>query len=279
MNREKAWMVARVWLCPVLSLALAAAIGAAFGLSWWTALLLAVLLACPVTVVWSLITSQRPLPVPVGPVPATRGATLNAVAPYYDAICRAVGLGRGFRARTLRVAELRRGERVLDVGCGTGVLARGAAGIVGPTGLVWGIDPAPDMIRIARQNAATARSPASFEPAAIEALPFQDGSFDVALMSLVLHHLPPDLKRTGLQEVRRVLRPGGRIVVVDFDRPRHRLLRALLSPFAAMPALRDHLQGRTPALLSEAGFEAAAAVGHWAGILTFWRAQKPVEAR
>ena len=114
-----------------------------------------------------------------------------------------------------------------------------------------GIDPAPDMIRVAQQTPASRNSRARFRLGVIESLPFEAACTDVVLASLVLHHLPPDLRRAGLRGVCRVLRPGGRLVVVDFDR-RSRLL--------------PHL--------SEAGFTPVVAHGRWR-MLSFFVGFKP----
>ena len=141
----------------------------------------------------------------------TRGMPLNWLAPVYDRICSTFGLGLAFRETTLRYAALKPGERVLDVGCGTGVLTRLAAKVVGEKGQVVGIDPAPKMISIAIENAAIERSQAEFRVAVIENLPFENDSFDCVLSSFMIHHLPPDLKLTGLTEVYRVLKPLCRI--------------------------------------------------------------------
>ncbi len=243
------------WICPVLSAIVGVATLVFLGLTFWTAAIIIVLLTCPVMVLWAYVMGTRPLPVPLGPVPSTRGRTLNWLAPYYDGLCRIVGLGQSFRDRTLAVAALQSGEKVLDVGCGTGVLARRAAGIVGATGSVVGIDPAVDMIRVAQQAPASRHSPARFRLGVIEALPFEAASLDVVLASLMLHHLPLDVKRAGLREVYRVLRPGGRLVVVDFDRP-----RAAASSY-----------------LSGAGFNPVVAHGRWHR-LAFWVGIKPLMA-
>jgi demethylmenaquinone methyltransferase/2-methoxy-6-polyprenyl-1,4-benzoquinol methylase/phosphoethanolamine N-methyltransferase len=121
------------------------------------------------------------------------------------------------RKLSLDLAALRPGERVLDVGCGSGDLALAAARKVGAGGTVWGIDAAPEMVEVARGKARRRRLAAQFQVAVVEALPFPDASFDVVLSSLMMHHLPGELRRRALAEIRRVLRPGGRMLIVDLD--------------------------------------------------------------
>ena len=267
------------WLCPLISASLAVSIGRFFGLRWWPALLIAAMLVCPVTAVWTYLLGERPLPLPLGPVPITRGTNFNWLAPWYDGWCSLFALGRPFRDWTLALARLMPGERVLDVGCGNGVLTHRIAKIVGPSGAAWGIDPAPDMIRIAIQTASRTSVPAQFKLAAVEALPFEDASFDVAVISLVLHHLPSDLKMKGLNEVQRVLRPGGRLLVVEPDRPDHWVWRILLWPGRFYQRLKAHLSGRTAGILQDAGFESVAVLGRWKHFIAFWSAQKCVPAK
>ena len=89
------------------------------------------------------------------------------------------------------------GDRVLDVGTGPGYLALAASRLVGPEGAAVGIDASPEMIDRARMLAARAGARAEYQVASAESLPFEDGSFDVAVSRLVLHHLPGDLKTAG----------------------------------------------------------------------------------
>ena len=269
------------WTCPFVMLGAAAGILMLWGLSVWTAVLVAVLLVCPAIMAWGAIqTLRHPAALPLEPAPETRGMSLNWAAPFYDRWCARTGLGEPFRAETLRHAALRPGERVLDVGCGTGVLTRLAAEAVGPTGQADGIDPAPKMIARARENAAREGSRVGFRLGVIERLPFEDRSFDVVLASLMIHHLPPDLKRGGLQEVHRVLKPGGRFIVVDFDWSRaHPVWRMLAWPLRMAHMLRDHAAGRLTPYFVEAGFRPVEVVGRWRWSLSFWVARKPDEAR
>ena len=135
----------------------------------------------------------------------------------YDLLVRVLTLGRErrFRERIVELARLEPGESALDVGCGTGALALSAKARVGPTGRVGGIDPSPEMVARARAKAAKARVEVGFETATIEALPFDDASFDVVLSSLMLHHVTEEGRRQGIGEIARVLRPGGRCLAVD----------------------------------------------------------------
>lgn len=258
------------WLCPWFAILLAVGVFLLFGLTWWSALLAALLLVCPALILWGMYV-VRPQDEPSA---HTQGMTMNWAAPFYDLYCPAVGLGRGFRAQTLSYAAIRPGERILDVGCGTGVLTRLAAEAAGSA---TGIDPAARMIQVARETAARLGSAAEFKVAAMESLPFPDASFDLVLSSLMLHHLPPETKQRGLAEAYRVLRPGGRLVIADFARPANPLWWLLLWPFLMMPSVADNLGGRIPAHLREAGFTQVETRGHRAGLITFWTAVKPLQ--
>jgi ubiquinone/menaquinone biosynthesis C-methylase UbiE len=120
-----------------------------------------------------------------------------------------------FRERQLDLARLAAGETVLDVGCGTGTLAIAAARRVGVTGAVTGIDPSAELLERARKKARRAHVDVAFAQSGGEELPFPDAAFDVVLSSLVLHHLSHDALRSAAHEMHRVLRPGGRAVLVD----------------------------------------------------------------
>ena len=155
------------------------------------------------------------------PTPATtQGRTIHW-AHQYDFLVKLLMFGRekGFREETIRQAAIPDNATVLDVGCGTGTLALMAKVQVGERGKVYGIDAAPEMIEVAQEKATRQRCDVDFRQGVIEALPFEDDMFDVVLSSMMIHHLPDDLKRRGLAEVYRVLKPGGRLLIVDMQRP------------------------------------------------------------
>jgi ubiquinone/menaquinone biosynthesis C-methylase UbiE len=177
-------------------------------------------------------------------------------ARLYDLVVARLKFGRAgaLRDRTIELVGITPGEDVLEVGCGTGEVTMRAKVRAGATGAVAGIDPAPEMIAMARQKATQAGVDVDYRVAAVEALPFLVATFDVVVSSLMLHHLPENLKPRALTEIRRVLKPGGRLVVVDFKQPTSRLGR-LAPVWLLHRSVEEHssLQ-KLPALLTAAGF-------------------------
>ncbi len=151
-----------------------------------------------------------------GAAPTTTGKVIHW-ARLYDLANRLCGFGEGRHKLALDLAGIASGERVLDIGCGPGTLAILAARRVGPEGEVHGIDPSPEMIELAEKKVANAGVRARFQTGVAERLPFPDESFDLVLSSLMLHHLPDDVKTQALKEVARVLKPGGRLLAVDMS--------------------------------------------------------------
>jgi ubiquinone/menaquinone biosynthesis C-methylase UbiE len=126
------------------------------------------------------------------------------------------GRERAFRQRVLELGHVAPHDAVLDVGCGTGTLAILAKERVGAKGAAHGIDASPEMIARARRKARRAGLEVSLQEATVEAMPFPAQTFDVVLSTLMLHHLPRSVREQCAREMRRVARPGGRVVVVDF---------------------------------------------------------------
>lgn len=158
--------------------------------------------------------------------PHTHGVLIRQARLYNLAVSL---LLRGADDRALDLAGVAAGMRVLDVACGPGILTRAAQIRVGPDGAAHGIDAAPEMVALAEREAARRGVAARFQLGLAEALPFPDASFDVALCRLAIHHLPGELKARAFAEMRRVLRPGGRCLILDFDPGASRLAGALVA--------------------------------------------------
>jgi ubiquinone/menaquinone biosynthesis C-methylase UbiE len=186
--------------------------------------------------------------------PAQTEGRLIRWATHYDLAVNITTLGQARRLRKITVnqALVNPGDSVLDVGCGTGevtLLAKSRA----KAGSVYGIDPAPEMIAVARKKAARKRLKIDFRVGVIEALPFSDSSMDVVTSSLMMHHLPENLKVRGLAEIYRILKPGGRLLIADFLRPTGSFLNHLYTAFTRHHGLRsgvEDLQG----ILRNTGF-------------------------
>ena len=170
----------------------------------------------------------------------------DASAPDYDRVDRlfAFGSGSWYRRQALLRAGLASGMRMLDVAVGTGLVAREALGVVGDRGSVIGVDPSAGMLAQSEAHGLTlARGRA-------EALPFAAQSFDFLCMGYALRHLA-DLGAV-FGEFRRVLKPGGRLLVLEITRPAGRLAAAALKAYlrGVVPALARFMAGSrdTPAL-------------------------------
>ena len=152
------------------------------------------------------------------------------------------------------MAKIREGDKVLDVGCGSGNLTLTAKKYVGSSGAAYGIDAAPEMIEVARQKAKRSPYPANFEVGLVEKIPFEDATFDVVISRLVIHHLPDELKRRGFIEIFRVLKPGGLFFLADFTMPTNPILARVAAAFFGHQMMIQADVSAIPAMLGKAGF-------------------------
>ncbi|AVT34029.1 methyltransferase type 11 [Plantactinospora sp. BC1] len=190
--------------------------------------------------------------------------------PLYDPFTRLAGVGRT-HDQLLDRADIRPGQRVLEIGCGTGNLLR-ALGRRHPDVDALGIDPDPAALRRARRKAARAGFPIRYERAFADELPLPDDSFDRVLSAFMLHHLASGERARALQEVRRVLRPGGELHLVDIDgTPSGRVTRRA----HRHPRLAESLPEWVLTALADAGLTDVAENGRggtWFGGVVFYRA-------
>lgn len=157
------------------------------------------------------------------------------IAPFYDfglrLLCFPFGGEKRLRRSILGLLSPERGERLLEIGCGTGTVSLEAAGLVGAEGMVVGIDPVPEMLALARKKGKDWQQ-VTFAEGPGSPLPFPDGSFDSVIFFLVLHEMDHRDRIEALAEAMRVLKPGGRLLVGELAVPLSRggrlAMRALL---------------------------------------------------
>ncbi len=161
------------------------------------------------------------------------------------------GRRRRVFSRLAALTGIRQGERILDVGCGTGYLTRLLAPLAGPAGQVTGIDPSAPMLDHARERAP---HNCSYQVGEGQALPFPDASFDVLVSTVAVHHMPSSARGLAVQEMFRVLRPGGRLLIAEFHPPANPIAAHLVGVLVG-PAMRPSMPELLAELVPGAGFQ------------------------
>lgn len=197
----------------------------------------------------------------------------------YDPAMATLFQERLYRLPLLDALNLQPGERILDIGCGTGtldlLLCKRA-----PQTAVIGLDIDPAVLAIAHRKAIHRGTLLPLAQASADSLPYADNSFDQVVSSLVLHHLTTPQKSWMLAEAYRVLRPGSRLSILDFGPPRAGWLAVLLTTVAnRFEHIDDNLHGRVPKLLRQTGFTDVQvrdmALG---GLIKLYQGRKSVES-
>jgi ubiquinone/menaquinone biosynthesis C-methylase UbiE len=199
----------------------------------------------------------------------------DALLPFYDVFTVVLGAARVHRT-LIDQAALAAGQRVLEIGCGTGNLAIRAKRAHPGVDLV-GADPDPLALVRARRKARDLAG-IRFEHGYAQRLPYPDTSFDRVLSALMLHHLDQDTKVAAAAEVSRVLRPGGSLHLVDFTGQTHGMHGFLARRVVKSGHLADTLDDSIPPLLAAAGLdcvEVAARRHPVMGRITYYHASRP----
>jgi ubiquinone/menaquinone biosynthesis C-methylase UbiE len=206
--------------------------------------------------------------------PFLPGMRRNWLLPLYDPLTRLLGVGRVHR-RLLDQAGVRPGQRVLEIGCGTGNLLL-TAKQAQPTATVVGSDPDLTALARAQRKARGRRLAIQLDRGYADELPYPDDSMDVVLSSFMLHHVPADRREPAMREVRRVLRPGGALHLVDIDAAADSAEGWIGRRAHRHELTEENPGGGIPALLRRAGFtdvsETGSDVRRHVGRFTFYRA-------
>ena len=212
-----------------------------------------------------------------GYLPALRFPALTRI---YDPVVRLTTREGRFKELLLEQAAPAPGQRILDLGCGTGTLAIQLKRLE-PGAYVTGLDADPEMLSRARSKAERAGVTLEFTEGYSTTLPHKSGSFDRVLSTLFFHHLDPEPKRQTAREIARILREGGELHVADWGRPSDPLMAAaflgirMLDGFANTA---ENYRGELPAIFAEAGLEGAEETDRLRtplGTIALYRARRP----
>jgi ubiquinone/menaquinone biosynthesis C-methylase UbiE len=207
---------------------------------------------------------------PQGYIPAFG---VDWLLPLYDPFLRWVMREERFKRRLIDEARITAGQRVLDLGCGTGTLML-LVKRLHPDTDVYGLDGDPKVLAIAERKAKRAGVALTLEQGLSYQLPYPAECFDRVLSSLMFHHLTRTDKLRSLHEVRRVLKPGGLLAIVDLGEPSTWWSTRMATLFHHREQTRDNIEGQLVDFLAEAGFLGAERCGQHGtviGNLSFYR--------
>lgn len=172
----------------------------------------------------------------------------------YDLYMKRITLGRedALRKMTVNLAQIKQGDCVLEIGCATGSLSLAAKRQVGQEGSVSAIDIIPGMIEVSKQKAAQAKMDVSFQVGNIQDIPFPNDYFDKVMCSFMIFHMSETVRNNGIKEICRVLKPKGKLLVLDLALPPNKVSRAILKLFLGF-MLKHNLEELKP-VMESSGF-------------------------
>lgn len=176
------------------------------------------------------------------------------LTPLYDAIIDGpLSIGRMRRGLLAEMGDLSN-KKILDIGSGTGTMSI-MIKQAHPSAEMIGIDGDPQILEIARSKADRLALEIRFDQGMSFSLPYPNGSFDVVLTSMMLHHLTREDKQTTAREMYRVLRPGGQLFGADFAAPRSAFGKAIRPLTRRFERVAENVDGFLPVMFKDAGFK------------------------
>jgi ubiquinone/menaquinone biosynthesis C-methylase UbiE len=203
----------------------------------------------------------------------------DAFTRLYDPGMRLAMRERLFKSKLIDLADLRDGQNILDLGCGTGTLTAMIKQRC-PMANVSGLDGDPKALGIAVEKCGRRECEIEFRHGMADSLPFGDASYHCIVSSLLFHHLDRATKGRALSECFRVLKPEGRLCIADFGRSANVLMRIafLAVQFGdGFDTTTDNVNGLLPELMRDAGFanvREAGAINTIAGTIALYDGQK-----
>ncbi len=200
----------------------------------------------------------------------------NWLTPLYDPIMQLFMPEAAFKRRLVEQMNIKKGHRVLDIGCGTAtltILIKKAE----PGADVVGLDGDPKILELAREKIAREGLDIALDKGMSFELPYPDGSFDSVVSSLVFHHLTRENKTRTFKEIFRVLKPGGELHSADFGKPQNTIMHLLSLFFGMFEETSDNIKGLLPGMFQRAGFYEVEETERFMtmfGTLSIYRAKK-----
>lgn len=173
---------------------------------------------------------------------------------WYDPVMRGLFPESEIHANLIAQAHIQPGQTVLDTGCGTGTLTL-LIKQTHPEATTHGLDIDPKILQIAQRKAGQMDQTVHWQQGMATCMPYPDQTFDHVFASLLLHHLTRQDKQHMLQEALRVLKPGGKLHVVDFGAPHDSVMWLISLIVRWFEEIHDHVIGRLPVLIADAGFK------------------------